>query len=208
MSENSKFRAALGGFNRTDVVNYIESSSAEQQKQLRKLQEENEKLKSEKNALAEMLAAANGELKLLREQNASYTEQIALLTCPDDNGPEADELPSPEADAPVVCDEPACEEAPAPAPTIDYTSLELEAYRRAEQTERNATLRAEKVHQQLADLCERAHTRYSDAGAEIAALAEDLSANLTRLQETLADLQLVSDEAENAFDEMALPQQD
>ena len=37
MADISKFRSALGGFNREDVVNYIESMSLEQQKQLRKL---------------------------------------------------------------------------------------------------------------------------------------------------------------------------
>ena len=79
MADISKFRSALGGFNREDVVNYIESMSLEQQKQLRKLQEENEKLRSEKNALAELLAAANSDLSTLREQDAALSEQVELL---------------------------------------------------------------------------------------------------------------------------------
>ena len=37
MSDFSKFRTAVSGFNRTDVVNYIESTSIEHQKALRKL---------------------------------------------------------------------------------------------------------------------------------------------------------------------------
>ena len=76
MADISRFRSALGGFNRTDVVNYIESMSLEQQKQLRKLQEENERLKAEKNTLAEMLAAANSDLRTLREQDAALSEQV------------------------------------------------------------------------------------------------------------------------------------
>ena len=36
-SDFSKFRTAVSGFNRTDVVNYIESTSIEHQKALRKL---------------------------------------------------------------------------------------------------------------------------------------------------------------------------
>lgn len=196
MAEISKFRSALGGFNREDVVNYIESMSLEQQKQLRKLQEENEKLKGEKNALAELLAAANGELNTLREQDAALSEQVELLA------QQAAELAEQVAQQPEQEQEqPEQEQAPS------YPSLELEAYRRAEQAERNAAVRADRVYRQLSSLCEQARERYVDAGDEIAALSEDLSANLSRLQETLAELRLVFDEAENAFDAIELPQQ-
>lgn len=197
MADISKFRSALGGFNREDVVNYIESMSLEQQKQLRKLQEENEKLRSEKNALAELLAAANSDLSALREQDAALSEQVELLA------QQAAEL----AGQVKAESEKAPEETSEAAEPVDYTSLELEAYRRAEQTERNAAVRADKIYRQLTALCEHARERYSDAGDEIAALSADLTANLGRLQETLAELRLVFDEAENAFDEMDLPQQ-
>lgn len=197
MADISKFRSALGGFNREDVVNYIESMSLEQQKQLRRLQEENEKLRSEKNALAELLAAANSDLSTLREQDAALSEQVELLA------QQAAELAGQVKAEP----EEAPEETSEAAEPVDYTSLELEAYRRAEQTERNAAVRADKIYRQLTALCEHARERYSDAGDEIAALSEDLTANLGRLQETLAELRLVFDEAENAFDEMDLPQQ-
>ena len=197
MADISKFRSALGGFNREDVVNYIESMSLEQQKQLRKLQEENEKLRSEKNALAELLAAANSDLSTLREQDAALSEQVELLA------QQAAEL----AGQVKAESEKAPEETSEAAEPVDYTSLELEAYRRAEQTERNAAVRADKIYRPLTALCEHARERYSDAGDEIAALSEDLTANLGRLQETLAELRLVFDEAENAFDEMDLPQQ-
>lgn len=197
MADISKFRSALGGFNREDVVNYIESMSLEQQKQLRKLQEENEKLRSEKNALAELLAAANRDLSTLREQDAALSEQVELLA------QQAAEL----AEQVKAEPEEAPEETSEAAESVDYASLELEAYRRAEQTERNAAVRADKIYRQLTALCEHARERYSDAGDEIAALSADLTANLGRLQETLAELRLVFDEAENAFDEMDLPQQ-
>lgn len=197
MADISKFRSALGGFNREDVVNYIESMSLEQQKQLRKLQEENEKLRSEKNALAELLAAANSDLSTLREQDAALSEQVELLA--QQAAEFAGQVKAEPEEAP--------EETSEAAEPVDYTSLELEAYRRAEQTERNAAVRADKIYRQLTALCEHARERYSDAGDEIAALSADLTANLGRLQETLAELRLVFDEAENAFDEMDLPQQ-
>lgn len=40
MTEFSKFRTALSGFNRSDVTSYVEALCAEHQKQLRQLQEE------------------------------------------------------------------------------------------------------------------------------------------------------------------------
>ena len=50
--------------------------------------------------------------------------------------------------------------------------------------------------------------RYTDAGEEISALSADLSAGLTRLSETLADIQVIFDDAENAFDELQLPEEE
>lgn len=40
-----KFRTAVGGFNRMDVVSYIESLSLQNQQTLKKLQEENSDLR-------------------------------------------------------------------------------------------------------------------------------------------------------------------
>ena len=50
--------------------------------------------------------------------------------------------------------------------------------------------------------------RYLDAGEEISALTADLSSGLSRLQETLADIQAIFDDAESAFDELQLPDDD
>ena len=44
--------------------------------------------------------------------------------------------------------------------------------------------------------------------SEFAALSEDLRAVIARLQETLADVQVVFDETENAFDDLELPTAD
>lgn len=212
MAEVSRFRGALNGFNRTDVVNYIESMSAEQQKQLRRLQEENESLRSEKTLLTEKLAEANEALDTLREQDASLAEQVTLLSQQAaelaDQAEQA-RLRAETAEARLAADETEqYEAADEEAEPVNYTALELEAYRRAEQVERNAAARAERVYQQLSALCERAHERYSDAGEEIGALSEDLTSNLDRLQQTLVELRIVFDEAQNAFDELDLPPQD
>ena len=68
--------------------------------------------------------------------------------------------------------------------------------------------RARKLREQLNLLCEQSKDRYLDAGEEIFALSSDLSAGLTRLSETLADIQVIFDDAENAFDELQLPEEE
>lgn len=66
-------------------------------------------------------------------------------------------------------------------------------------------VRARKLREQLSLLCEQSKDRYTDAGEEISALTSDLSSGLSRLQETLADIQAIFDDAESAFDELQLP---
>ena len=57
MADFSKFRSALNGFNRTDVVNYVEAVSLEHQKETRQLREETERLAAERDALTVEKAA-------------------------------------------------------------------------------------------------------------------------------------------------------
>ena len=72
--------------------------------------------------------------------------------------------------------------------------------------ERNAAVRARRIYAQLSNLCEDARTRYMDSGEEIAALAADLSTGLSRLQDAFAEVQVIFDDAQNAFDDMQLPE--
>ena len=81
MSDVSRFRSALNGFNRTDVVNYVESLSIAQQKQLRQLQEQitqltadKAALEQEKAVLEEKLTAAEAEREELRQMLEAQTD--------------------------------------------------------------------------------------------------------------------------------------
>ena len=105
----------------------------------------------------------------------------------------------PESDAEVV------------APTLEEDSAcgeqqELAAYRRAEQAERNAAARAKRLRQQLDALCDSARSRYQDTGEELSALAADLSENLSRLQDSVAEIQLIFEQTEDAFDALEVPE--
>ena len=188
MADFSKFRTAVSGFNRTDVVNYIESASMEHQKALRKLTDERDKLAAENAQLQTQLTGLQARLIQVQADNDALTEQVNTLA--QEGSDLADQLKAAEA--------------PAQEPSL--TEKELTAYRRAEQTERNAAVRARRIYTQLSNLCEDARSRYLDSGEEIAALAADLSTGLARLQDAFAEVQVIFDDAQNAFDDMQLPE--
>ena len=213
MADFSKFRTAVSGFNRTDVVNYIESASMEHQKALRKLTDERDKLAAENAQLQTQLTGLQARLIQVQADNDALTEQVNTLA--QEGSDLADQLkaaeaaraeaaaqPQPAPEAGPIEEEPAAETPEAPS----LTEKELTAYRRAEQTERNAAVRARRIYTQLSNLCEDARSRYLDSGEEIAALAADLSTGLARLQDAFAEVQVIFDDAQNAFDDMQLPE--
>ena len=217
MADFSKFRTAVSGFNRTDVVNYIESTSIEHQKALRKLTDERDKLSAENARLQSELAALQAQLTQAQADNDALSGQVNALA---QEGSElAEQLkqseearqelltrPAPQPETPAGPEAPEESEEPEAAQEPSLTEKELTAYRRAEQTERNAAVRARRIYAQLSNLCEDARTRYQDSGEEIAALAADLSTGLSRLQDAFAEVQIIFDDAQNAFDDMQLPE--
>ena len=85
---------------------------------------------------------------------------------------------------------------------------ELAAYRRAALTEQNAAARARRLQAHVSALCDNARSRYQDTGEEISALSVDLTTGIERLQDALAELQLIFDQSEEAFEALELPDED
>ena len=210
MADFSKFRTAVSGFNRTDVVNYIESASMEHQKALRKLTDERDKLAAENAQLQTQLIQVQADNDALTEQVNTLAQEGSdladQLKAAEAARAETASQPQPAPEAGPIEEEPTAEAPEAPAQEPSLTEKELTAYRRAEQTERNATVRARRIYTQLSNLCEDARSRYLDSGEEIAALAADLSTGLARLQDAFAEVQVIFDDAQNAFDDMQLPE--
>lgn len=236
MLDFSSFRSSLNGFNRNDVVSYIESLCAEHEKALTALQEENQKLKTEKMKLEAKLMqlqmqkddqSLQDQVESLVQEASELTEKLAAAEAERDAAEQAYlELAAEKAKAAAeLAEEPAytkiaTEDTPVmeaePVPGDSCSSelvayqraeaAELAAYRRAEAAERNAVQRANRIYFQVSELCDSARSRYLESGDEIAALTADLSSGLSRLQETFADIQLIFDEAENAFDNLELPE--
>ena len=150
MSDVSRFRSAINGFNRTDVVNYVESISVEHQKQLRQLQ----------NELAQ-LRAENGTLSAEKD---ALTEKVGEL------------------------------------------EAALDAAKTALAAEQEARKQAE---DEALELLERVPAEEApEDGEEISALSADLTTGIERLQDALAELQLIFDQSEEAFEALELPDED
>ncbi len=165
MADFSKFRSSLGGFHRGDVANYIESLSREHAAALKEQSGRIDALRAE-------LQEAEAEKRALRDQLDDALAALEAATAPAEDEAEDETEAEPE-------------EAP------DYPKLELEAYRRAEATERLATQRAQQLKRELVDFLENTTARYQQTGEDIAALAEDLKSGLKRLEENLSELDLL-----------------
>jgi hypothetical protein len=101
----------------------------------------------EKTALQHRSQLLEYEKKItdLQEENRSLQQQLNLLMMA----------------TPVTVPAPAPVAEPAPAPVVpaeatDWTSLELQAYRRAEAVERHANIRVKKLYENMEDLCSSA----------------------------------------------------
>lgn len=181
MSDFSKFRGSLGGFNRTDVADYIEklclTHAAELKERSRRVDELTQALADAQT----QLQAVQAERDRLQDELQEAQDALEAATAP---APEPEEAQEDEA-----AEEPEeAEDAP------DYPSLELEAYRRAEATERLAARRAQQLQRELTDFLENTTARYQQTGEDIAALAEDLKSGLMRLEENLSELDLLFNE--------------
>lgn len=219
MSEVSKFRTAVSGFNRADVVHYIETISAEHHKALRAVRDERDKLAQENARLQACADEAQAQLAQAHEAQSALQQELAqvkterdalgeqLNALADEGAQLAQQLQQTQNQLQQV--QQSAAELPQDITQPQEPSLpekELAAYRRAEQTERNAAVRARRVYDKLAALCDDARGRYAETGEEIAALSSDLATGLERLQDAFAEVQVIFDDAQNAFDEMQLPQ--
>ena len=167
MAQQQNFRSAFNGFNREDVVHYLEFINAKHSNQVNQLTAEAEDLR-------QRLAQQPDE-----DQLADLQAQIQELT---------DRLSESEARKEALEQE--CTELrrkleeqaqAAPAVTAD-PSAELEAYSRAERAEREARERADLVYYQANGVLTEATAKVDGISAEITDMADQVMAQLTQLQ--------------------------
>ena len=191
MSDFSKFRGSLGGFNRTDVADYIEKLCLTHAAELKERSRRAEELQTQLEETRAQLRETEADRDRLQDQLQEARDQLQEAH----DALEAATAPKPEPEEP---EEPEAAEAPEEAP--DYPSLELEAYRRAEATERLAARRAEQLSRQMQEFVAHISQRYAETGEEIAALSEDMRNDLQRLQDSLSDLESLFTETTDHFE--------
>ncbi len=194
MSDFSKFRGSLGGFNRTDVADYIEKLCLTHAAELKERSRRAEELQTQLEETRAQLRETEADRDRLQDQLQEARDQLQEAQ----DALEAATAPEPEPEEPEEPEESEVAEAPEEAP--DYPSLELEAYRRAEATERLAARRAEQLSRQMQEFVAHISQRYAETGEEIAALSEDMRSDLQRLQDSLSDLESLFTETTDHFE--------
>lgn len=184
------FRSALNGFNRNDVVQFIQTQTIEHEKALRVLRDENARLQ-------EALDAAHAENEELRSLNASLTELKQA---------EAPAEVVPEAPAPVAAEAPATLDAPMmPAATVvkaaapDFNEMELAAYRRAEMTERMARERANSSAERMKAIFSQADEKLAVTSQDFKTLLDAFQTNFGQMTQLLETAQGIVDESSSSL---------
>lgn len=207
MEQPQNFRSAFNGFNREDVVHYLEFLNNKHNSELIQLNQEVDQLRSRLNAvdpaletrcqdLEAQLDAANAEKAELKAQLAALeakldaqdgekTQRIVQLeaqlqeaqTAPVQPLP----VPAPEKEQPVV---------------LHNSALhELEAYRRAERAERMAKERAEQIYRQTNGILSDATVKVEEAAKQIGSVTDQVMAQLNLLQCAVGSSRLALQEA-------------
>ena len=170
MSTPQSFRSALNGFNREDVVHYLEYLNTKHSNQVNQLTAENETLRQQVEALpdaeSQRLLVAS-----LEEKCAELTRQLeqSQSRCAELE----QQLEQSHCAVPEKVQEPAL------SPSA---SEELEAYRRAERIEREAKERAELVYFQANNVLTEASARVDGISSDITEMADKVMTQLTQLQ--------------------------
>ena len=170
MSTPQSFRSALNGFNREDVVHYLEYLNTKHSNQVNQLTAENETLRQQ----VEGLPDAESQRLLV----ASLEEKCAELT----RQLEQSQSRCAELEQQLEqshCAVPEQVQEPALSPSA---SEELEAYRRAERIEREAKERAELVYFQANSVLTEASARVDGISSDITEMADKVMTQLTQLQ--------------------------
>ena len=156
MAAVQNFRGAVGGFNREDVVRYIEYINNKHSSQINQLNTEMQALQEElaqlrgKTDLSAQLEEANARIAQLEQERDALSAQVEQLS-----------------------DRP-------------QTDNELEAYRRAERAERIAADRVEQLYQQANGALADATDKADNTATQVGELSDALMAQLQQLQSVLA----------------------
>lgn len=180
MEAPQKFRNALNGFHRDDVVHYLEFLNSKHQTQVNQLNMEIDTLRAQVDALEEAQPVANDTqqceaLKAALDEKSALAEALQQQLEEAARERESLKVALEEAQARQAQLEAALQEA-------SKTQEPLDTYRHAETLERESRTRAELVYYQANGVLTQATEKVDSAAEEITALADQATQALTRLQ--------------------------
>ena len=193
MAEQQTFRSAFNGFNREDVVRYIDFLNTRHASEIAQLNSELEFLRSNENREApaavptqaddSVIEEQAGRIRELFDQCRDQEEKLVLL------GTEKADLSARLDAAQAELEQLRALLDIANQNQVSFKSRmeeELEAYRRAERTERLARERAEQMYQQANGVLADATVKVDDAASLIGTLSDRVISQLTDLQNAVS----------------------
>lgn len=204
MAESFNLRSAFNGFNREDVVHYIEYLNANHEKQIKQLKadlatmqresflpESNEELEEQIAEMQEqftqqeaLLTALNTEKDELMAKCSQLEAVLAVLTS--ENKDLSDKAAKLEAQLATVTAERDSALAAKPQFTQSMEE-ELAAYRRAERVERQATERANALYRNVRTALQDTVSKAEQTVTNLDSISGQFNAQLNTLRNSLAD---------------------
>ena len=186
MSAQINFRTAFNGFNREDVVHYIEYLNTKHTAEINQMNSELDYLRTRQPLT---LPSNNAELEETVSQQAARIREL-FDRCKQLE--EELEKAKAEKEASIKDAEQTPAEVPAaPVPQpVSYKSRaeeELEAYRRAERTERYARERVDLLYRQANGALADATVKVDDAARQVSQLTDRVMTQLAELQDAVSN---------------------
>ncbi|MBQ3503512.1 MAG: hypothetical protein IJA75_02260 [Oscillospiraceae bacterium] len=184
---SQNFRSAFNGFNREDVVRYLEYLNSKHSALINQLTEEAENLRQKLKLAADAIAADSARaerITALEEENAALKAQLEEAK----QGRAASDAARQALEAECIqmkeqlANQP---EVPAAPVREESADRELEAYRRAERTERLARERADQLYRRTNGVLADATVKVDQVAADIGTIADQVMTNLQQLQQAV-----------------------
>ena len=192
MAQQKTFRTALNGFNREDVVSYIEYLNSTHAAEINQLNSELNFFRNRQSA-AEYIPESTGVQG--EQQSGVIEQQAARIRELFDHCKELEEQLAAAEEAKAHAEEKLQAALSQQSFAQSRTNEELEAYRRAERLERVAKERAEQLYQQTNGALSEASIRVDEAAEEIGQLSDRVMEQLALLQNAVSGTKEAMEEA-------------
>ena len=191
---NLNFRSSLHGFNRQDVARYLEYLNTQHTAQLNQLNTDLENLRQK--AEEQDASGQSARIQELEERNKELEAQIAELTAQRDEALRQRDEALRQRD-----EEQRMAQVQLSGARLD-SNQELEAYRRAERTERIARERANLVYAQTGAVLTQASNRVEGAIRQVTGISQQVSSQLDTLQAAISASRLALQDAADTINRL------